>query len=1427
MNILDYNLKDRIGQGGFSEVFRAEKDGQNYAIKILKAPAGLGAEELLARMRYEFWVLKDLNHPHIVKVHDFGALEDGQLFLVEELIQGQTLKAFCTNRAFSECEPVLVGILKGLKSLHEWNIIHGDLKPENILVTPTPDGFIGKILDFGLAHQLSDTPSPDKVHFAGTPATIAPELILNQVADLSSDLYSLGVTFYESLTGTNPYVGASAQETLERHLTFTAEPIGLLRRDIPPHWGELIAKLLAKNPGDRPASVARALFLLKWDGAAFALCPTSLVGRTRELALTSDVITALQNGNAVAVSVTGEEGAGVRRFVKEFFYRIVAGHPELRNRITIADKEPFETKPVLLLCRIQAPATHHALKIELGALNSDDVNKWCQLLFGLTQIPEDFVSPLMRHTKGLPGRIWNTLTRLAETGQLTDAAGRVSKSTLAIVAWESLAAETTGNAESPRDFSLVSALLQDKLVKRALKPDDALFQQAELLIDNAPHPRARLAARARMFSLKGAALIDAGRFDHARENLKSAMALFAEIPELAVDRIRTQNYLAYVCLRQGHGGEAVALFEASRREMRENLSPDDARQIANLDLGLAYLETGRLKEAVLALEEEWQRHAELGRTSRTLFCLYNLANAHLGLSEFSAAEEKFRAVVALARQTRELSYLLRAYNGLGNVLNRVERPSESLAAYDEAFELALALKDERSAAAAAQNRGGVKAQHGRYDEAREDLELSYRYAEGLKPRYAYEKNLMCRALTELGNLDLNRGRPEDAKTHLDRAWHLAENDADVAGMRFWILAARLRLWIAVKNRTRYKTELAQIRYFSAGEQQSKILTEIEASFDRLQSEAASEETLRLEGELATILRINKDLTGEMPLEELLKRILSFAVELSKSELGVLLTAAGDGKLTPRLSLNADLTEDLSEISLSVAEKALATGEVIRAHDAASDLEYNQYASVMNLKLKSILGVPILFHGRAMGVLYLSHRRRTGLFDEKTVRVMATFADQAGLALKNRELLEHYRRTTAEMQTELESTQLRLTHAQEKLKTAAGHFEAKLGKVTLLTKSPRMVEILSQAERLAASTITVLIHGPSGSGKELLARYLHETSRRKDGAFIAVNCGALPQNLVESELFGHKKGAFTGADQDRVGLIEAASGGTLFLDEIADLPHAAQVKLLRVLQERELVRVGETRSRAVDVRVLAASHKSLKDGIRKKEFREDLYYRLAGMEITLPGLGERREDIPLLAEAFLKSAVKDLGKTEPSRLAPSLVKKMLGYDWPGNIRELRNLIEVGASLAEKSILSELDLPGYALERLESNSDRNEKKSGTGPVVGWYHPRKTWKEHELLVYVTALDAFDFDVTRTAASLGVGVATVYKWMRDHRLRDTRGQLASQALSYEEGLKLETIKTFVFRQVLAKYPGHPYQAAKELDVAPVTVYRYAGSEK
>ncbi|WP_215777117.1 sigma-54 dependent transcriptional regulator [Paludibacterium sp. B53371] len=270
---------------------------------------------------------------------------------------------------------------------------------------------------------------------------------------------------------------------------------------------------------------------------------------------------------------------------------------------------------------------------------------------------------------------------------------------------------------------------------------------------------------------------------------------------------------------------------------------------------------------------------------------------------------------------------------------------------------------------------------------------------------------------------------------------------------------------------------------------------------------------------------------------------------------------------------------------------------------------------------------------------------------------------------------------------------------------------------MISRSPQMAELLAQTRMVAATDASVLIRGESGTGKEVLARALHRCSARSQGPFVAVNCGAIPENLLESELFGHEKGAFTGASARHQGLVLEADGGTLFLDEIGDMPLALQVKLLRLLQDREVRPVGSARARAVDIRVVSATHRDLETLMREGQFREDLFYRLNVVTLNLPPLAERREDIPLLAQHFLSQVAQRYQRPLPV-FAPEALAFLSSSRWPGNIRQLANVVEqccvlcsgpvVTLAQVQKSVSEESDaIPSLAEFRRQTERDYLER------------------------------------------------------------------------------------------------------------------------
>ncbi len=300
---------------------------------------------------------------------------------------------------------------------------------------------------------------------------------------------------------------------------------------------------------------------------------------------------------------------------------------------------------------------------------------------------------------------------------------------------------------------------------------------------------------------------------------------------------------------------------------------------------------------------------------------------------------------------------------------------------------------------------------------------------------------------------------------------------------------------------------------------------------------------------------------------------------------------------------------------------------------------------------------------------------------------------------------------------------------------------------IIGSSDALTGIFRLIEKIAPTSSSVLIQGESGTGKELMARAIHYNSPRADGPFIAINCGALPENLLESELFGYVKGAFTGANANKSGLLRAANGGTLFLDEVGEMPASLQVKLLRALQEREVTPLGATEPISFDARIIAATNRSLDSEVTENRFREDLFYRLSVISFTVPALRDRREDIPLLARFFIKKFSQDSGIVE-KRISDEAMQKLINYHWRGNVRELQNALERGVTLSDEQI--ELShLPNNIIEANIGTKDL------TGHVI-------TVEELERRYILETMAGVDDDKTRTAELLGIDLSTLYRKLK-----------------------------------------------------------------
>ncbi len=313
-----------------------------------------------------------------------------------------------------------------------------------------------------------------------------------------------------------------------------------------------------------------------------------------------------------------------------------------------------------------------------------------------------------------------------------------------------------------------------------------------------------------------------------------------------------------------------------------------------------------------------------------------------------------------------------------------------------------------------------------------------------------------------------------------------------------------------------------------------------------------------------------------------------------------------------------------------------------------------------------------------------------------------------------------------------------------------------GLENIIGKSKKMEEVFNIIRSIAPTQATVLIEGESGTGKELVARTIHFLSRRKGGPFIPVDCTALPRELIESELFGHMKGSFTGAHESTKGLFRMADGGTIFLDEIGELPLDVQGKLLRVLEERQVRPVGSSEAFPISVRVIAATNVNLKEAVEKKRFREDLFYRLNVLPIKLPPLRERKEDIPLLVDFFIKQITREAGIERSFSLSPEAIDALINYPWPGNVRELRNVLERTILLTRSNIITLHELPAEISRRENVTVDINLQNI---PL--------SFASYEKACIERALIVNNNNLKRTAQQLGIGLSSLYRKIKQHGIK------------------------------------------------------------
>ncbi len=422
---------------------------------------------------------------------------------------------------------------------------------------------------------------------------------------------------------------------------------------------------------------------------------------------------------------------------------------------------------------------------------------------------------------------------------------------------------------------------------------------------------------------------------------------------------------------------------------------------------------------------------------------------------------------------------------------------------------------------------------------------------------------------------------------------------------------------------------------------------------------------------AEILDGMVELTGmladETDLEKIFDILLRQLVRLMRAERGfIILQKAGEWSVAGVHNVAPEsLLVGRNDFSETILQRVLETRQPLLVSDAMSQTQFKSAESVLNFKVRSILSAPLIISGEVLGVIYLGNNKLANLFGPEELRILSAYSGEASLLIKNSLLMQEIGRENSDLRMRL----------------------AGLRKRSVIAGCPGMLKIMETVEKIADTRLPVILLGPTGSGKEVIAHEIHNRSSRRDKTFVAVNCAAIPENLLEAELFGVAKGAYTGAAQDRRGKFETADGGTLFLDEICDMAVGLQAKLLRTLQEGVVEPVGSNKLIRVDVRLISASNKDM-TAMVGGSFRKDLYYRLNGIIIYLPPLKDRGEDILALARMLLEQTALESGSR--LRFSRQAEQDILRYEWPGNVREMENRIRRAAVLAKGLLITSQDL-----------------------------------------------------------------------------------------------------------------------------------------
>jgi Nif-specific regulatory protein len=890
----------------------------------------------------------------------------------------------------------------------------------------------------------------------------------------------------------------------------------------------------------------------------------------------------------------------------------------------------------------------------------------------------------------------------------------------------------------------------------------SFFQKAVKLTERAGHNKELALA----FNGLGVIYWTTSRFDKAADSYNKALKIFEGLEDRE-GLVKIYTNLGLLYRDKANTLEAINFFKKSLSYQEKIGNVRDLSILYN-NLGLAYFSACDLDKSLEYQHKGLDLKKKIGEPRLLAPSHNNLGLVYLKKGILKSAIRHFHDSLLLHRAIKDEPGMGFSYFNLGRVYLLKEEWDRAKEYLGRSFTIREKLKDEIGMADALKLMGKVSMATSNFGQAEKEFKESLKlYDAEQNPKETIESTL---SLAELKLRQNNLIEAEIYFSYTEKQLSLVDDEAlegifhRINGLLFkekgYLKDSVNRFLDSAKifKKLKMRYELGEA-YFEIGKLKYELerfreakgyLNEALNIFKSMEIPpklAACEEILsklisfaQMERDRTNVLyQVSELLANITDLDELLLKILDLVAEhLSAERVAVILYNPEDDTLELKAArgVESQTKEDALSISRRVIRDVIKTDVPLIIEDTRSDPEVSQYKSVITYNILSILCVPLVTRNKVLGAIYVDHRSLAGMFSKEDRDFLKAFANLVAVALEK-----------AKMYSELREEVFQLKKG---LKKAYSY-------PNMIGRSKKMQEVFQMVDKVSNSKASVLLLGESGTGKELIANLIHYTSNRKDKPFVKVNCAALPESILESELFGVEEKVATGV-AGRDGKFKLADRGTIFFDEIADMSLSTQAKVLRVLQEREFERVGGSQTLKVDIRVISATNKDLEECIKKGNFRKDLFYRINPVTITIPPLRERKEDIPYLVDYFLENFCSENNKPKlkiPAKVMPSL----MDYPWPGNVRELANLIERGVLFSEDAYLSTEYLPtaDQILRQIRSLSSKQTLA-------------KVFDEVEKEMITSALKKNNWNNVKTALELGVSEATLRRKMEKHKIKNPR---------------------------------------------------------